>query len=92
MKGVFVLVAAGAIVWGAIIIPNLTPVGNKVQGVMNAGFPWPPPPSVDQPGLRLTVDCSTGEWYSWDVYTWKVTGLRCPPSYPTNTISVSVVP
>lgn len=90
MKTVIALIVAGTVGWGAAILPHFAPVGEQIKAIPN--LPWFPPPSVEFPKVKTTVDCGSGEWYAWDIYSHQVTGLRLPPGYPIGDLTISIKP
>lgn len=84
MKAIIALIIAGTLTWGAVLVPPaLVPVAEAITVLPPGKYWWEDGRTWDTgTGLRFAVDCSTGEWYSWDVNTYKKTGLRCPPTWP----------
>lgn len=83
MKAIFALILIGAIGWGAALAPSFAPVAQPIPVLPPGKYWWEDGRTWDTgTGLLFAIDCSTGEWYSWNVKTYKATGLRFPPTYP----------
>lgn len=88
MKAIFALILVGTIGWGVALAPSFAPVGEAMPNVPPGEKWWEGGRTWDTgTGLRFAIDCATGEHYSWDMKTYKATGLRFPPTWPSGVIA-----